>query len=289
MDELILKSVESIIANALREDLGWQGDITSQAIGGDDISSHARIIAKEEGIIAGIEVAQMVFRSVDSQLRFAARTEDGNRVGNGDIIVEVIGPCSSILAAERTALNFLARLSGIATSTGKFVNKLHGTKAKLLDTRKTTPGWRFLEKYAVRCGGGQNHRMGLYDMVLIKENHITAAGSMSTAVTCCRDYLKKRSLEVEIEVEAKSLEEVKEAVGLAVNRILLDNMTNAEIQTCVTYVDGRALLEASGNVTLETIGEIAKTGVDFISSGALTHSPKSLDLSLLFIPDVGMR
>lgn len=192
------------------------------------------------------------------------------------------GSSQSILIAERTCLNFLGRLSGIATNARQFVDAIQGTKARILDTRKTTPGWRLLEKYAVLCGGGDNHRTGLYDMFLIKENHIVAAGGIGHAVDRCRRYMRVHHFQAEIEVETQNSDDVREALSLNVDRILLDNMSVAEIRQCVLLVNGRIPLEASGNVTLATVRDIAETGVDFISVGSLTHSAKAMDISLLF-------
>ncbi len=282
MEELVLKSADELIKAALREDLGSRGDITTLAVCGQETPAFAVIIAKEDGIMAGIKVAERVFKTINNQIDFAAQISDGQAIAKGAPIVEIRGSSAGILTAERTALNFLGRLSGIATLTNQFVHKITDTKAILLDTRKTTPGWRVLEKYAVRCGGGQNHRMGLHDMFLIKENHIAAAGSIDMAVQRCRQYMQNLAFRAEIEVEAKTFAEVQEAVELRVDRIMLDNMSCEEMRRCVQWVAGRVPLEASGNVSLETIRGIAETGVDYISAGALTHSAKSLDVSLLF-------
>jgi len=282
MEELILKSAQDLIVAALREDLGSRGDITTMAVCDHDTPAHAKIIAKEDGIVAGIKVGEQVFKTVNHQIDFVAQVSDGKAIAHGTTIAEIRGASAGILTAERTALNFLGRLSGIATLTNQFAQRIKDTKAVLLDTRKTMPGWRLLEKHAVRCGGGQNHRLGLHDMFLVKDNHIAAAGSIGAAVLRCREYMQKLAFKTEIEVEARTFAEVQEAVELAVDRIMLDNMTCEEMRRCVQWVAGRVPLEASGNVTLETVRAIAETGVDFISAGALTHSAKSLDVSLLF-------
>jgi len=275
------EQIDKLIALALQEDLGSPGDITSNFTLSDDATASAKIVAKESGVIAGIPVASRVFRKVDEHIRFDAQVGDGAKVRAGDVIVKIFGPVRGILAAERTALNFLQRLSGIATLTSKFVEKTAGTRAKILDTRKTTPGWRYLEKYAVRAGGGYNHRLGLYDMILIKENHVVAGSSITNAVERIRREISARNLHLAIEVESRTLDEVAEALTLSVDRIMLDNMPLWPIREAVKMVNGRVALEVSGGVTLETVREIAETGVDYISIGALTHSAKALDLTLL--------
>jgi nicotinate-nucleotide pyrophosphorylase (carboxylating) len=218
---------------------------------------------------------------VDESLRFEEIREDGDKISPSDIVLTISGSTRSILTAERTALNFLQRLSGIATLTAQFVERIAGAPATILDTRKTTPGLRALEKYAVRVGGGHNHRLGLFDMILIKENHIAAAGGITKAVAIIRGELEARKLPLAVEVETKTLEEVNEALVLKVDRIMLDNMPVPQIREAVKMVSGRAELEVSGGVTLETVRAIAETDVDYISVGALTHSAPALDLSLL--------
>lgn len=280
MDELLLQQARTLITLALEEDLGPWGDITSAAI--TPLRSHitGHFLIKADGVIAGLEIAELVFQTVDARIHCERLAQDGDRVKPGDIVMNVAGPATELLIAERTALNFLCRLSGIASLTRTCADLLAGTKARLLDTRKTTPGWRVLDKYAVRCGGGYNHRMGLYDMVLIKDNHIVAAGSITAAVEKCRSYLRERQLRALIEVETKNGAEVQEALDLAVDRIMLDNMSLELMKSCVRLVNGRIPLEASGNINLSTIRAVAETGVDLISCGRLTHSAPILDISL---------
>jgi len=224
---------------------------------------------------------EKVFYLVDPNIAVEIQYDDGHCLKKGDVAFVIKGPMRSILTGERTALNLLCRMCGIATLTSRFTKVVEGTGVKILDTRKTTPGLRSLEKYAVRVGGGYNHRIGLYDMVLIKENHIVAANGITNAVNRCRDYLKKNDLDLKIEVECRTLNEVEEAVNLQVNRIMLDNMTVSEIEEAVKLVAGRVKLEISGGVNLKNIADYTATGVDYISIGALTHSARALDLSLL--------
>lgn len=275
--------VKKIIQLALSEDLGEIGDLTSNLLlvaGGTD---SAKVVSKDAGLVAGLQVCEVVFKTVDPAVSVQLLVSDGTAVEPDDAVLNVQGKARSILAAERTALNFLQRLSGIATETSKFVNQVSGTKCKILDTRKTTPGLRTLEKYAVRVGGGYNHRFGLYDMVLLKENHIKAAGGIEVAVEHIRTGLNKSPHEnCLVEVETTSLAEVKQALQAGANRILLDNMTLEEIRAAVDEVDGQAEIEASGGIDLHSVRAIAEAGVDYISVGALTHSAKALDLSLLF-------
>lgn len=239
----------------------------------------ARIIAKQDGILSGLTVAQAVFLSLDGEMRFSAALLEGAHVRREQILLELEGSARAILTGERTALNFLSRMSGIATLTRQFVDAIKGTNAVVLDTRKTAPGLRASDKQAVKHGGGQNHRFGLYDRVLIKDNHIDYAGSLSNAVRLVRE----RGHALEIEVEARSIQEVNEALALGVKQILLDNMSIADLRQAVAISAGQAKLEASGNVTLTNVREIAETGVDFISVGALTHSAKAFDVSLLWV------
>ncbi|MGY4706277.1 carboxylating nicotinate-nucleotide diphosphorylase [Candidatus Bipolaricaulota sp. J31] len=275
MDRELLAAAKPLIDRALAEDIG-PGDVTTRAIVPPEAEGRGEIVAKAHGVICGLPIAAAVFRAVDEGITFAPRARDGEPVQPGDVVAEVEGPLRGILTAERTALNFLARLSGIATLTARFVEAVAPYRAVILDTRKTTPGWRHLEKYAVRCGGGRNHRMGLYDMVLIKDNHIRACGSVSEAVRRVRDA----GVVVPIEVEVQDLEELREALGLEVDRILLDNFPVEDIARAVRLAAGRVPLEASGGVTLDNVADIAATGVDYISVGALTHSAPALDLSL---------
>ena len=280
MTESLAKQAEQLIEMALIEDLGDRGDITSAAISESSGVCKGIILAKAEGTIAGLDIASRVMKRVDAATECTPLVRDGVHVSKGQILMRLAGDSSKILIAERTALNFLGRLSGIATLTRHFVEAVAGTQARILDTRKTTPGWRALEKYAVRCGGGLNHRMGLYDMFLIKDNHIIAAGGITAAVEHCRSFMQHQGFAAEIEVETRTLADVKEAAGLRVDRIMLDNMTTDHIRQAVEWVKGRIPLEASGNVTLETVTTIARTGVDYISSGSLTHSARILDISL---------
>ena len=270
-----------IIIAAIEEDFGKRGDITSQATCQSGHQASAKIIAKANGMIAGLPVAQQVFRLVDAQTRFETRVSEGTKVQAGDLVATITGDIGQLLSSERVALNFLARLSGIATLTAQFVETVKGTKAKILDTRKTTPSLRSFEKYAVRVGGGENHRFGLFDMFLIKENHIAGAGSIDIAVRQCLELMKAKGFSAAIEVEARTITDVAEAKRLGVDRIMLDNMTITQMQEAVQLVGGQIELEASGNVNLHNVREIAETGVDFISIGSLTHSAKALDLTML--------
>ncbi|MBN1976561.1 MAG: carboxylating nicotinate-nucleotide diphosphorylase [Anaerolineae bacterium] len=272
----VLKAAEPLIELAIAEDIG-PGDATSKAVLPVDLRLQGRIIAKSPGIIAGLPIAEAVFARVEPGLRFIHHARDGNRVKRQQIVAEVIGPGREMLAAERTALNFLQKLSGIASFTRVFVDAVSGTKTTILDTRKTHPGYRALEKYAVRMGGAQNHRMSLYDMLLVKDNHIEAAGSITAAVTRARTAYP----DLPIEVEVKDLRELEEALLLKPDRIMLDNMSIEQMQEAVVIAAGRVKLEASGNVELRQVTAIAETGVDYISIGALTHSAPALDLSML--------
>lgn len=268
-------ALQPLLELAIAEDIG-PGDVTSGAILPPEQVLRAQLVVKKPGVIAGLPVAAAVFWRVDPAIRFTSCARDGERVAPGDVIAEVVGPARSLLAAERTALNFLQRLSGIATLTRQFVDAVAGTRAVILDTRKTHPGHRVLEKYAVRMGGGQNHRMGLYDMVLIKDNHIAAAGSITAAVRRARATYPH----LPVEVEVQNLDQLREALGLPVDRIMLDNFDLEGIRTAVRMAAGRVPLEVSGGVTLEQVAELAATGVDYISVGALTHSAPALDISM---------
>lgn len=276
MSELNTLVVQEIIEKALREDIG-SGDVTTEAICEPDQMGKAVIRTKEPCVIAGVLVVQMVFETLDSQLRFTSRVRDGDRLHAGQIIAELDGRLRTILTGERTALNFLQRLSGIATLTARYVEAVKDFSVKILDTRKTAPGLRILDKYAVRVGGGRNHRMGLYDGVLIKTNHIRAAGGIVKAIERAR---RSAPTTLTIEVEVKNLKELQEALDAGADIIMLDNMSLEEMRQAVKITHGRALLEASGGVTLENVREIAATGVDFISVGALTHSVKAIDMHL---------
>jgi nicotinate-nucleotide pyrophosphorylase (carboxylating) len=268
-----------LIESALKEDLP-QGDITSESIIPADSESEAIILAKEEGVLAGIDVAARVFHRIDPSVVFVKNLNDGQMFRKGLTLAKIRGRSVSILKGERTALNFLQRMSGIATITQKFVRALQGTRTKILDTRKTTPGLRSLEKYAVKMGGGVNHRFNLSEMVLIKDNHLRIVGSISQAVKRAKERIKPG---VRIEVEATSLEEVKEAVQSGADMIMLDNMSNEEVKEVVKWMKGRVPLEVSGKVSLKRVKDIASLGVDFISVGSLTHSYKSVDISLEFL------
>ncbi|MBP1932484.1 carboxylating nicotinate-nucleotide diphosphorylase [Ammoniphilus resinae] len=272
--KILVKKIEEW----LEEDIG-QGDISVLSTVPRDESATGIIYAKDQGVIAGLEVARLVFETWDSSLAFKSTMEDGQAVDKGDVIAEVSGPAGSILTAERLALNLLQRLSGIATMTHRYVERAQqgNPKVRIVDTRKTTPGMRMLEKYAVRMGGGHNHRFGLFDAVMIKDNHIKAAGGIGQAVESAKQYIPHT---VKVEVEVESLEQLKEAVAAKADIIMLDNMGLDEMREAVQLVNGQAVLEASGGITLDTIEEIAATGVDIISSGALTHSVKALDISL---------
>jgi nicotinate-nucleotide pyrophosphorylase (carboxylating) len=266
------------IQRALAEDIG-PGDVTSNSILPAEADMRGQIIAKQEGIIAGLDVAEAVYVTFDPLVDFQTMTEEGTQVTNRQVVAKVSGPARSLLTAERTALNFLGRMSGIATLTRSFVDAVAGTKAVILDTRKTAPGLRMVDKLAVERGGGQNHRIGLFDMILIKDNHIDFAGSLEEAVTRARTAHSG----LEIEVEARTLEHVETALKLGVERILLDNMSAEMMTEAVRMTHGRAKLEASGNVNLETVRRIAETGVDYISIGALTHSAKVFDVSFDYL------
>ncbi|MDH3267545.1 MAG: carboxylating nicotinate-nucleotide diphosphorylase [Ignavibacteria bacterium] len=271
--------IKEIIRRALDEDI-QSGDVTTQATIPNSVFGKGKFLVKANGVIAGINIANNVFEMIDDTIELKILIPDSNRVSIGNIVAEVEGKASSILTAERTALNFLQRMSGIATLTNTFVEKIKHTKAKILDTRKTAPGLRLLDKEAVRLGGGTNHRIGLFDLFLIKDNHIEIAGSITSAVEACRNFQQKKNSNLKIEVETKNLEEVKEAISSKVNIIMLDNFTSDLMRKAVDLVDGKCLVEASGNINIDNVKEVAETGVDFISVGALTHSVKALDISL---------
>jgi nicotinate-nucleotide pyrophosphorylase (carboxylating) len=271
--------LKKIIQSALNEDIK-SDDITTQAIISESVFGRGKFLVKADGVIAGLNVAQEVFKQVDSKIEFKVLIQDGEKVNAGDIAAEVEGKASSILTAERTALNFLQRMSGIATMTKRFVEEISHTKAKILDTRKTVPGIRLLDKEAVRLGGGTNHRIGLFDMFLIKDNHIEISGSITKAIDACRNFQKNKNSNLKIEVETKNLDEVKEALSCNVDIIMLDNFKTDMIRKAVAIINEKCKVEASGNITLENVKEVSEAGVDFISVGALTHSVKALDISL---------
>lgn len=270
---------------ALQEDLGT-GDCTSMSSVPEGMLHEGFVLAKEDGVVAGIEVAREVFRLVDDSVQFEALTRDGEAIVQGDVVIRVNGPARSILSAERLALNFLQRMSGVSTMTRRAAEALRGTPTRVLDTRKTTPGLRAFEKWAVQLGGGVNHRMGLYDMILIKDNHVDYAGSMTAALRGVQSYFERGNPRVTVVVEVRSMSELEEAMtassdlGLALERLLLDNFTPNQVREAVRWVDGRLPLEASGGIDLSNLRLFGEAGVDFVSMGALTHSVKSLDLSL---------
>jgi nicotinate-nucleotide pyrophosphorylase (carboxylating) len=270
--------IDRIIKNALEEDLGW-GDVTTDSTIAGDVRMRGNFIAKEDGIISGIEVCRRVFEILDDSIEFVIYKKDGDRIAKGDIAAAISGSAGSILKGERTALNLLQRMSGIATLTARFVKQLDGLPARIVDTRKTAPGLRILDKYSVRMGGGHNHRYNLSDMVLIKDNHINAAGSITAAVKAARDYAP---LTLKIEVETESLDQVAEALSAGADIIMLDNMSMEMMAQAVKMINKQALVEASGNMDEKDLYEVASTGVDFISIGALTNSLKPLDISLKF-------
>ncbi len=266
----------TLIGSALDEDIG-SGDITTACTVPQTAVGKAFIVAKEPLVLAGIAVAKRVFLTVNSDLELALLLEDGSRAMPGERLLEVTGNLAAILMAERTALNFLQRLSGIATLTRSFVDKVANTSVRILDTRKTTPGWRFLEKAAVKAGGGYNHRFGLYDGILIKDNHIVAAGGIRQAVMAVRACEKSR---LKVQVEVETLDQLAEAISAGSDAVLLDNMDIDTMAEAVQRAGGRILLEASGGITLENVREVADTGVDLISAGALTHSARAVDMSM---------
>jgi nicotinate-nucleotide pyrophosphorylase (carboxylating) len=273
---MLTPRTEHLIDLALAEDAA-RGDVTSRAIFPKKHRSHAIIDAKQDLVVCGLAIAVRVFQRLDRRVKAKALVKDGAKVKKGAAVMRIEGPTGSLLAAERTALNFLQRLSGIATQARRYADALRGTKVRILDTRKTTPGWRELEKYAVRTGGGTNHRHSLRDLVFIKDNHIAAAGSLARAVELCR---KKAPRGLRVEAEAKTFAEVREAVAAGADIILLDNMTPAQVRRAAAIIGGRAKVEVSGGVRYETLRAYALPGVDFISVGALTHSVPAADLSL---------
>ncbi len=271
--------IEPVVRAALEEDLGRAGDITSELTVPADARATAKLVARKAGTIAGLIAAQCAFRLIDAGVSFKNESSDGETVAAGTVLADIEGPARSLLSAERVALNFLGHLSGVATATRALVDAVEGTKARIACTRKMTPGLRTLEKYAVRCGGGFNHRFGLDDAVLIKDNHLVAAGGIKPAIERVRAGLGHMA---KIEVEVDSLAQLEEALGLGVDTVLLDNMKPDELKRAVDLTKGRAVLEASGNVTLATVRAIAESGVDYISSGAITHSAPNLDVALDF-------
>jgi len=276
-------TLSEIIKNALQEDIG-SGDHSSLASIPENAKGRMKLLAKENGIIAGIEVAKEVLRQVDSSVSMKCFKNDGDEITVGDIVFELEGAARSMLTAERTLLNFLQRMSGIATVSKQYADAVKGSKAKILDTRKTTPNLRALEKYAVKIAGSENHRFGLYDMIMLKDNHIDFSGGIEKAIDDTHEYLKKNGLHLKIEIETRTLDEVKRVVTHGkIDRIMLDNFTPEKIEEALVFIAGKYETEASGGITLENIKKYAQTGVDYISIGALTHHIKSLDLSLKFI------
>ncbi len=272
--------VKQLIDISFAEDIG-EGDHTSLATINADENGKSIIVAKDTGIIAGLMLVEYIFKKVDANLIVNLLKQDGDAVAYGDVVLEVTGSSRSMLTAERTVLNFIQRLSGVASLTSKYLAELKGLHTQILDTRKTTPGMRLLEKYAVKVGGGANHRIGLYDMILIKDNHVDFSGGIEKAIARTQKYLKENNLNLKIEVETRTLDEVKQVLAIGgVHRIMLDNFSPDLLREAVKLIDGRFETEASGGITLQTLRSYAETGVDFISSGALTHSVKAMDLSM---------
>ncbi len=271
--------IDKIITLAIEEDVE-KGDVTTNSLVPESTLAVAEMTAKADGVISGIYIARMVFERFDKNIRWLPSTTEGGRVKKGDAIVRVEGSYRALLTGERTALNILQRMSGIATATSNYVKELEGSATQLLDTRKTAPGMRILDKIAVRAGGGTNHRMGLYDLALIKDNHIKVAGGITEAVKEVRAYAPG----IKVEVEVTTLEETKEAVTAGADIIMLDNMSNEMMEAAVKLIDGRAKTEASGNMTIGRLKGVAATGVDYISVGALTHSVTALDISMNIVP-----
>jgi nicotinate-nucleotide pyrophosphorylase (carboxylating) len=269
------------VRSALAEDLGT-GDVTSLAVVPEEAMAAGVMMAREELVVAGLPIAEVVFKEISKTIAFERLVQEGQKVGKGTALARVQGRARDLLAAERVSLNYLQRLSGVATLTGKYVEAVAGTGAAVLDTRKTTPGWRVLEKYAVRCGGGQNHRIGLFDMVLIKDNHLAVLRAEGDPVKRAVQRAREKYPGLKVEVEADTFEQVKEAMEAGADCILLDNMSLEELREAVRLVDGRAQTEASGGINLATARAVAETGVDFISVGALTHSAVAVDIALDF-------
>jgi len=276
-------TLDEIINNALKEDIG-DGDHTSLSIIPERERSRAQLIIKQEGVLAGIKVAESVFKKVDPEISFTAFISDGASVKKGDVPFVIEGSAVSVLSGERLALNFMQRMSGIATHTRKLVSLLQGLNTRLLDTRKTTPLLRDLEKYAVRMGGGMNHRMGLYDMVMIKDNHVDFAGGIENAIRSVHQYFSRTGKKLPIEIEVRNFEELQHVLDIGgIDRIMLDNFSVTDLQQAVAIIDKSFETEASGGITEENIRAYAETGVDYISVGALTHQIKSLDMSLVAV------
>lgn len=275
MDKKFLEAIMPVIEAGFKEDVNT-GDLTTDLLIAADTKTTAVFIAKADGVVAGLPVAEAVFRKLDPNVNFEYAVNDGDTVHYGDLMATITGTYRALLTGERLALNFLQRMSGIATATSQYVEAVKGFDTKILDTRKTVPGLRLLDKYAVKAGGGTNHRIGLYDMVMIKDNHISVAGGIMNAVNAIRPNIPSN---IKIEVETTTLDEVREAIDAKADIIMLDNMDTATMAQAVKLIDGRAKVEASGNMNMQRIKEVAATGVDFISIGALTHSVKALDIS----------
>lgn len=271
--------VDKLIDLAFAEDIG-DGDHTTLCCIPKDAMGRSHLLIKEDGVLAGVEVAKEVFRRFDPELKVEVLMEDGTRVKKGDIAMIVSGRVRSLLQTERLMLNIMQRMSGIATTTSRYVERLKGTKTRVLDTRKTTPGLRMLEKAAVKIGGGCNHRIGLFDMILLKDNHVDFAGGISNAINRCHEYLEKNNLKLKIEIEVRNFDELQQALDCGgIDRIMLDNFTPADTKKAVDIIAGRYETESSGGITFDTLRDYAECGVDFISVGALTHSVKGLDMS----------
>ena len=270
--------IDDLLTLAFAEDVG-DGDHTTLSTIPADARGKQRLIIKEAGVLAGVDIARKVFEKFDPELKITVMIEDGARVKPGDVVFEVEGSVRSLLQTERTMLNIMQRMSGIATMTARYQDRLEGLKTKVLDTRKTTPGMRLLEKEAVKIGGGANHRIGLFDMILIKDNHVDFAGGITQAVQRAKDYCKANGKELKIEVEVRNTAEIDEALAAGVDRIMLDNFTPESTREAVERIAGRTEIESSGGITLDTLRDYAECGVDFISVGALTHSVKGLDMS----------
>jgi nicotinate-nucleotide pyrophosphorylase (carboxylating) len=279
---LAAEEIRQAVASALAEDIG-SGDVTTLAAVPEAAQAKAVVRAREPLVVAGLALAEAAFRALDTEVRVTSATQDGKRVTGGKPLLEIAGTARALLSAERVALNFLQRLCGIATLTAQFVDAIKDTRAQILDTRKTTPGWRRLEKYAVTCGGGRNHRLGLFDMVLIKDNHLAALRNESpNAIAAAVQRARAQYPGLKVEVEADTLEQVEQAVAAGADMVLLDNMNLLQLRLAVQKTKGHALAEASGGVTLAGVRAIAETGVDFISVGALTHSARAVDIGLDF-------
>lgn len=277
----LIKELEILAQLSLDEDLDQIGDITSNAILNNSEQAAAKIFAKQQGIFSGGFIIEKIFKQIDSSLSVIISVKDGEKVKPGQIVAKISGDTKSILMGERTVLNFISRTSGISTCTNEFVNKVNQLKIKILDTRKTIPGWRYLDKYAVRLGGATNHRIGLFDMFLIKENHIVAASGLKKAVNACRNYNRAHNLKAKIETETRNLKEINESLEAKVDRIMLDNMNIQQIKEAIKLIAGKTEIEISGGINLENVDSIVDINVDYVSIGKLTHSAQSFDFSLL--------